>query len=823
MRLLIFFFLFCTTLFAHHQTEAVTLQLAWAHQFQSAGFYIAQEKGFYEELDLNVTIKEYQPGINIVDSILSKESTYGIGKSSLIIDRSNHKPIVALMALFQHSPSILITTNPTIKTPKDLFNRIIMISLQESNSVAILSMLMSQGIKKEDFFSKDPTFNLDDLIHQKVDAMSCYISNEPFALNERNIPHTILNPKDYGFDFYGDILFTSEDEITLHKERAKRFYTASKQGWEWAFDHVEETAKLIYEKYNTQHKSLEALIYEGETLKKLAFDEGKPYGMLEVKKFEDIGNVYKLSGLIQQSYSLDGFIDPLHFAKDIIKVGVSSDHENNGISPPKIWSESAQYLSTLFPSHQFVIIPLSFEEMERKIQQNDLDFIIANPMFAIQQEHSHGLSRVATISPRYKDHYYNEYGSVIFTKADAKAIEKYSDLQGKKIGAVSPHSFGGYILGVKELNDPSIIKNISFLDTHYNVVNAVLEGHVDAGIIRTDVLEKMQDAGLIQLSDIKVLNAKKYPNFPFLISTELYPEWILAKAPHTSDYLTSEVLSTLLKLSITPKATQSFRLKTPLDYSKVHALLKELNIYPYEQAPFTLQDVFIKYKYFFLALLVPFSMGTFFILYIQRLNKKLREHAQEIEHFNDTLEHEVKERTHQLTVLNAKLKELANTDELTRIDNRRHFFLMATQYFHASKRNGTELHMLSLDIDFFKRVNDEYGHAMGDEVLKYFCHTIKETIRESDIFGRIGGEEFCICIQNTTLEGAITLAEKIRERIQATTAIVNNKELPKITVSIGISSLKKGDNEIFDIIRRSDEALYRAKRNGRNQVQIILE
>jgi len=174
-------------------------------------------------------------------------------------------------------------------------------------------------------------------------------------------------------------------------------------------------------------------------------------------------------------------------------------------------------------------------------------------------------------------------------------------------------------------------------------------------------------------------------------------------------------------------------------------------------------------------------------------------------------------------VLNAKLKELANTDELTRIDNRRHFLLMGTQYFHASKRNGTELHMLSLDIDFFKRVNDEYGHAMGDEVLKYFCHTIKETIRESDIFGRIGGEEFCICIQNTTLEGAITLAEKIRERIQATTAIVNNKELPKITVSIGISSLKKGDNEIFDIIRRSDEALYRAKRNGRNQVQIILE
>ena len=210
-------------------------------------------------------------------------------------------------------------------------------------------------------------------------------------------------------------------------------------------------------------------------------------------------------------------------------------------------------------------------------------------------------------------------------------------------------------------------------------------------------------------------------------------------------------------------------------------------------------------------------------MHIQRLNKKLREHAIEIENFNATLEHEVEERTHQLTLLNSKLKELANTDELTRIDNRRHFFLLATQYFYSSKRNNLELYIFSLDIDLFKQVNDTYGHAIGDEVLKSFCHTIKEIIRQSDLFGRIGGEEFCICIQNTTLEGATTLAEKIRESIQNTNTIVGTQELPKITVSIGISSLQKGDNEIFDIIKRSDEALYRAKRNGRNQVQVILK
>ncbi len=108
-------------------------------------------------------------------------------------------------------------------------------------------------------------------------------------------------------------------------------------------------------------------------------------------------------------------------------------------------------------------------------------------------------------------------------------IQNYRDLKNKKIGAVSPRSFGGYLLGMKELGDHSLQKDVIFLNTHYNVVNAVLNGKVDAGIIRTDVLEKMSDDGLITLGDIKVLGAKHYPDFPFAVSTELYPEWVLAK------------------------------------------------------------------------------------------------------------------------------------------------------------------------------------------------------------------------------------------------------------------------------------------------------
>ena len=230
---------------------------------------------------------------------------------------------------------------------------------------------------------------------------------------------------------------------------------------------------------------------------------------------------------------------------------------------PKIWRDSENYLNTIFASHQFTIIPLSLTEMKKKIQHNELDFIILNPMLSIQLSQTMGISRIATISQRYKDHFYSEYGSVIFTKSGSK-INQYSDLYGKKIGAVSPHSFGGYLLGKKEIGSPMTEKNTLFLETHYKVVKAVLEGRVDAGIIRSNVLEKMQDEGIINLNDIKVLNAKKHLDFPFLVSTNLYPEWVLAKTPHTSEYLTNETLSTLLKLSITPKATQIFKLTPTL-------------------------------------------------------------------------------------------------------------------------------------------------------------------------------------------------------------------------------------------------------------------
>lgn len=798
--------------------ESISLQLAWLHQFQSAGFYIAKEKGFYKDVGLDVTIKEFTHSTDVVENVLTQKSQYGIGRSSLVVDRANQKPIVALMALFQNTPSVLISTHPSIKQPHDLAQKKIMMTEDETSSVAILGMLLSHGIRRDDIFLQAHSFNLEDLVEGKTDAMACYVSNEPFLLTERHIPHTIFSPKQFGFDFYGDILFTSESEIARHPERVKKFYEASKKGWEWAFANIKESAKIIHEKYNTQHKSLDALIYEGSILRQLAYEGDKPFGTIERKKFEEIASLYRLSGLLKHGYSLEGFIDPLHLAKQPVKIGVLSNRGDKKTT--ELWEESARYLSRVIPTHYFSTEPLDFQTLEEKVKTKSVDFVITNPLYYTQLEHLYGVSRIATLSTLYQERYYAQYGSVIFTRADTTTVHTLNDLEKAKIGAVHPNSFGGFVMARKELNDPEYLEKALFLQTHNDVVKAVLERKVDVGIVRTDILEHMQQEGLIRLSDIKILGSKNHPNFPFLISTELYPEWPFIKLQHTSEELSNNVLSALLQTSFYLNPLQEFKWKTPLDYSKVNHLLKELRMFPYDDTSFTLSDVIEKYLYQFIFFALFLGAIFLSILRIQKLNYQLKTHTQEIERFNATLEEEVKERTHELTLLNTKLKELANTDELTKIHNRRHFLQLASFYFHSAKRHRLPLYILSLDIDFFKHVNDTYGHHIGDEVLKLLCATVTKSLRKDDLFGRIGGEEFSICVQNTPLEGILILAEKIRASVEESAYKKGHDLLIRITVSIGISGITPSDETIFDIMKRSDDALYLAKASGRNQVRV---
>ena len=173
----------------------------------------------------------------------------------------------------------------------------------------------------------------------------------------------------------------------------------------------------------------------------------------------------------------------------------------------------------------------------------------------------------------------------------------------------------------------------------------------------------------------------------------------------------------------------------------------------------------------------------------------------------------------ELMETNRRLELLSITDGLTKLNNHRYFQDELARAFEESQRYQRPLSLAMIDIDFFKKVNDTYGHAVGDEVLKAVARLYKETIRSTDLVARYGGEEFAIMMPETELQDAITFAEQVRALIENTSVDTQAGPL-KITISLGVASVPRSQvTTAKELIVAADRALYRAKKNGRNQVQ----
>ena len=525
-------FLFHTSLFAANNLQKVSLQLSWKHQFQFAGYYIAKEKGYYKDVGIDLDIKEFRFGMNLSNIIEENKADFAIGRSSLLIDKANNKDVVALFSAFQNSPLILLVREDSnIKSLKDLINKKVMLTTHAKGTASILAMLSSKRIDIKDIQIKKHSFNLDDLINRKVDAMGSYISNEPIRLEEKDIKYKIFDPKDYGFNFYNDILFTSSSFIQNNPELTKKFYEATIKGWQYAFDNIGKTSNLIYSKYNTQEKSLVHLVAEGEALRKLAYtNEVKDIGRLEKDKLQKIVDIYKVMGLMDHDIDLDKFV-----------------YEHN--------------------NHMAVNL---------KLTQNEVLI-------------------------------YTLIGFIVF--------------------------------------------------------------------------------GILLFTIVYICIRRK---------------WL-----HTTVELIKEI-----------------DLKTK------------------------------------------------------------------------------------------QLKEQNYLDGLTGAKNRKAYDEKIEEHLALFKRYKNKFSLIMLDIDDFKKVNDLYGHKVGDRVLIEFVEIVNSHIRINDFLFRIGGEEFVIILSETNLESAKIVSENIRKKIEKELILMDNKN---VTVSMGLTEVIQNDTE-DTVFKRADTLLYDSKKEGKNKV-----
>ncbi len=193
--------------------------------------------------------------------------------------------------------------------------------------------------------------------------------------------------------------------------------------------------------------------------------------------------------------------------------------------------------------------------------------------------------------------------------------------------------------------------------------------------------------------------------------------------------------------------------------------------------------------------------------------KNLAKKSNELQELNEELEEKIHHRTQELENAYIKMQHIANTDSLTQINNRYSFLNAFNAELQKHKKEQREFSLIMFDIDHFKLINDTYGHDVGDIVIVEITQVARECLRESDIFGRIGGEEFMLFLPQTSMDKATEIAQRVRKAIDG----YNFSVVKHVTISLGVTAYR-GQEEGSDILKRVDIALYKAKEQGRNRV-----
>lgn len=307
--LLCFFSLFLTQN-GFAEKNDVTLRLKWWHQFQFAGYYAAIKQGYYQKEGLTVKLVQGDATHPVTEEVLMGRADFGITGSDLLIDYSKGKPLVAVAAIFQHSPYMIMSMpGKGIRVPSDLIGKTIMAS-ENQGWVELKAIFLKEGIDLSHLSVLRHSWNSQDLLQGKVDAMTGYSSVEPYLFKSRGVSPVLIKPINYGVDFYGDILFSSKKFIQHNPATVEKFRRASCLGWEYAMHHKEEMCNYILTLPGVSDRKVtkEALLFEAAEMEKLILPELVEIGHMNEGRWKHILDIHKELGLIPAAAVLNGFM-----------------------------------------------------------------------------------------------------------------------------------------------------------------------------------------------------------------------------------------------------------------------------------------------------------------------------------------------------------------------------------------------------------------------------------------------------------------------------------------------------------------------------------
>lgn len=628
----------------------VVLQLSWMHQFEFAGFYAAAEMGLYEKQGLDVEIRQSTPGVVPLQECMSGRAQFGVGASEVVLARLRGEPVVALSVIFQHSASALMTLGDSnIHTPQDLKGRRVEMGRLGSDAEPF-AMLLAEGVGLDSFQHVDSTFSLQNLLEDRVDAVSVYITNQPYELEKKGIEYNLIRPVWYGIDFYGDLVYTSEEYLEKNPKIVDAFVKASIEGWYYALDHPNMMIDVILNKYANPDfpKTRDQLRFEYEQTKKLVAPKLVDVGHLNPGRIRHMADIFLNLGVVSEGFSLDGFV---------------------------------------------------YDPTQRRA---------------------------------FWDRWWVKF-----------------------FGAVM--LFAGIFTGF-----------------HYRCswrFQRELE-------MRKDTEKRLSDSEE-QLS--LVLWGADLGYWDWEFRTALYLD---AKARTLLGLNGEQELWTKEEIESSGTAPEAFvHISEALEWG--HSVIDR-----------------------------EWQQGDDYWIAIRGKVVDRSEDGQALRIAGIIMD------VSSLKRYQSQLEQLAVTDHLTGLANRRHFFQNLEVSLEQCRREGSVISVAVIDLDRFKLVNDDHGHLVGDRVLVAFAELLRARLRPYDLVARYGGEEFVILFQDKERDHAAEIVKRIlRELIEK--GLGTSLSYLDISFSTGIADTTEFSSREVDsrlLMSQADQRLYSAKARGRKLV-----
>lgn len=287
--------------------KPVSVQLNWKNQFEYAAFYTAIEKGYYREAGLHVSLREGGADIDVLQEVLTGRADFGVANSSLAISYAEGKPIVVLAALMQHSAfALLARRDRGIENVGDLKGKVISCAAHACGEIE--AYLKASGLRREHIrlVSSQSSKFAENL--QVSDATDIFISNQGYQLIGHENEYIMLTPRSAGIDLYGDVIFTTRDEIDGDQRVVTAFREATLKGLQYAMTHRDEIIDLILRRYNTQNKTREHLKFEANKLYELSHPDLVDPGYMSLGRWRHVRDVYASLGMLPADFLIEGML-----------------------------------------------------------------------------------------------------------------------------------------------------------------------------------------------------------------------------------------------------------------------------------------------------------------------------------------------------------------------------------------------------------------------------------------------------------------------------------------------------------------------------------